>query len=171
VGGSSLAFLTFGVFVLLLPWPLAVLISTKIATGRVQRAAVFLLSLLLMFFTWWICGPPAKLYLIGRAHGLAHQFPIEQVRQTGEELLRKHEAGTLRTVPPPRPRLPGVFVDQSELPADLRGKFFYVAIDDSITVFFAFSIRSGILVGSPGQRLSSDLYPIQPGVYAYQSGG
>jgi hypothetical protein len=160
--------LGLGVFSLILPLPVAILTAIKVTKGWRSRLASFFLSLLLMFFIWRFSAPHyVKAYLIGRTHSLARQFPIENIRQTGERLLKRYETGTLRTLPSPGYGL--ILVDEVELPVDLRGKFIHVSIDDPVTVFFAVNSRCGFLVGLLGRYPSTEFYLIEPGIYAYAS--
>jgi 4-amino-4-deoxy-L-arabinose transferase-like glycosyltransferase len=160
-----------GAFSLVMPWLLAAVIAAKMTRVSRIRIGIFLLSLLLMFLTWLAWGNFRKGFMIGQAQSFSHRFPIAHVHKTGVELLASLKAGSLRTVPPPYLARGSrdVFVDKSELPEDIRGRFTFVSIRDGAKVFFAVTPGSGLLVGSPDPQRDGEPRVIQPGIYAYST--
>lgn len=123
----------------------------------------------------------AQAEVMGVAHRLKREFPITQVRECANQLLEKYRARTLVSAEKDKPQADlwrdfYFAVDESELPAPLRGRFRWVQIQKEEGAFYKelrvfFSIAPGRAIICDSRSFVSDgrLHSIEKGVHAYHT--
>ena len=172
-------FLVGAACVLLLPWLVAALFLT---IGRLRwpvRIILFIGALLLQAALFMVIPAGATSETMGLAHRLRREFSPDQMRECAARLRQKHRDGTLVRRQAEKSRLFWLFqdamaVDDSELPASLRGRFAGVFIrgDSALgeqEVSFALGDRTGIVCDSRKDVREYFVCSIADGVHAYRN--
>lgn len=173
----------YGVFIgillmFILPIPFAVLIAWRLVTKSTYRNLLVVPIILLQFAFVWLFPAGATAQMMGIAHKLKREYSTDVLHATAEQILLEHAAGTLNChmIPEHDKRNFGyatILVDRSEIPADLQGRFEFVAIVEATgstpaEVHFAFNSRSGIACNATPRESGFFRYSMASGVHAYR---
>ena len=145
-----------------------------IVTRRwLYRILLFLPVVLLAVPFFWLVPPGNTAEMMGRAHRLRAQFPVDQIREAADAVRQKYANGTLQTNPdnPQRYQFAAI-VNESELPDLLKGRFEYVGLrpcnkGDIREIVFAINVREGIVCNTNSFEKNTSHYSMGPYVHAY----
>lgn len=163
---------------LLLPWAVAALFATARATWRV-RLLLFIGALVVQGVLLFTIVPPGAISeMMGTAHRLRRAFPPDQMRACAATLRQKQKERALLVAQGDKVRDSlmsdkAVLVDDSELPALLRGRFDHVFIQpDEHTgeqqVYFCLNNRTGVLCDGRKHVREFFVCSMADGVHAYR---
>lgn len=175
--GSGFLLSTASMF--LLPWVVSALFLTIGKAAWPMRITLFICALVLQGVLLATVVPAgATSEMMGIAHRLRRQFPADQMRDCAARLRHKHRDGTLALRQGDRGHSflmseSAVMVDDSELPASLRGRFDRVFMQPDRTtgeeqVFFSLDERTGIVCDSRKHVREFFVCSMADGVHAYR---
>jgi hypothetical protein len=163
---------------LLLPWLIATLFLT-VRAARLIRVLLFIAALMvqgILLFT--LSSAPVISEMMGIAHRLRREFPPDQMQTCATSLRQKEHDGTLVVRQRDKDKYilmseDAVLVDDSELPAPLRGRFKHVFIQSDPVggeqrVYFSLDERSGIVCDSRKRVREFFVCSMADGVHAYR---
>lgn len=164
---------------LILPWVVAILFYRTLLAPKWVRASCFIAALCVQVTLIATLVPPgATCELMGRAWRLRQEFVPDQLHEYAARLREKHRSGALhvRKFGGPHHFLissNAVWIEKSELPPSLSGRFSGVLLDPSGTpgrelVFFCFNERSGILCDDRRQVREPFVCSMADGLHAYR---
>lgn len=171
-------FLIGAASMLLLPWLVAVLFFT-VRVAWPMRVSLFIGALIVQGVLTFTAVPAgATSEMMGIAHRFRREFPPNQMRMCAESLRKRQHEGTLVVRKAEKDRVflmseSAVLVDDSELPAQLRGHFARVFIQPDrdageAGVYFAIDERTGILCDGRKNVREFFVCSMADGVQAYR---
>lgn len=149
------------------PFLVSLYLTAKLVKGALRRILTFCVLTVVAYSGILILPAPARVSLWGQACRLRHGFPTGELRSAAEEIKRKWYKKTLRTTTAPNDlsTMEGdTFVDESELPSNLRGRIKFVRVDYQF-VQFQLNERVAILYFSNGPSDSKYLFSLSNGLY------
>jgi hypothetical protein len=172
-------FLVSAIAMFLLPFLVSALIAALSAKSLTQRILAFIAPLVVQFVLIFAFVPPgASSEMMGIGHRFRNQFQIAEVRSCAASLLLKYQDGTLVTNLPATNAFPytplteeSILIADSELPADLRGKFRRVGITttyDRVQIVFEVEPQEGIMFGECSDPEGFFHYELGEHLYAYR---
>ena len=182
---GSDTFLKDTAIILFFPWMVAAL-CTALAGVRWRFChLIFFAALMLQYFLIFKIVPAGYASeMMGVAHTIRSEYSIAQIRICAEQLCQKLHDGTLKLTADETGKIGsiyanGVIVDDTELPAVLRGRFTRVLIwhvPDGYGTQVRFALNGGTEiicgqseVGNLDQEVGPlDEYPLAEGIYAYR---
>ena len=177
----GIGFLASSACLFMLPWGVSSLVLIINKTSWPIRMSLFIGVLLVQYVLLFTVVPAgATSEMMGIAHRLRREFPPAQMRDCAARLRQKHHDGTLTVRQGDREKRhfisdSAIMVDDSELPASLRGRFDLVFIQpDRVTggeqVFFSLSIQAwtGIVCDSRKPVSEFTVCSMAEGVRAYR---
>jgi hypothetical protein len=163
----------------LLPWIVAVVISSIPRTKMLNRALLFATALVLQGVLMFTVVPPgAKSQMMGIAHRMRREFRIDELRECAAQIRQKFNDATLKVTPRDKNdnfivAQDAVVVSDIELPESLRGRFQRVFIQKSAQtgdeqVVFAVEKTKGIICDSRKNVHEFFVWSMADGVQAYR---
>ena len=176
---GGIGFLVSAASMFILPWVISALFVTIAKTAWPIRISLFIFTFVVQAILLVMVVPAgATSEMMGIAHRLRREFPPDRIRDCADHLRQKHRDGTLAVKVGDKGHnflmsTSAVIVDDSELPASLRGRFDCVFIQqgrvtDDEQVVFALPERTGIICDSRKHVSEFFVYSIADGVHAYR---
>jgi len=163
----------------ILPFFIAAVIAGLLANTWPRKMITFAAAVLIQFtLIFGFVSPGARSEMIGVGHRFRNQFQTTEVRSCAESILQKYQNGMLGTnslpanvfLYPPFTE-ESIVVADSELPADLRGKFRCVGINteyDRVRIIFEVEPQQGIIFGECSDPKGFFHFELGKDLYAYR---
>lgn len=180
---KKLAFYISAISLFILPFVVSFLLIFIIKAKWFVRVLLFGCFLIAQFFLQFMVPAGATAEMMGIAYHLGQEFQPNLIRECADQLRQKKIAHTLKVIP--RGTYTDClidqnaqFVDESELPNALHGRFVRVYIRPSFTaqdykssddvVVFALDWNKGIYCNDRKYMSCFNVYSIADGVHAYR---
>ncbi len=165
---SMFGLLISGLVTLVGPFVVSLYLMAKLAKGVLHRILALFLLMAAAYACTMVLPAPARVSVWGEAYRLRRELPMKLVQSTAVDIKQKRDKGIFRTTDPKgqHPMESDTFVDESELPAELRPRFEYVKFNPQF-LCSSLNRRVGILYPlvpladfqtKQVYRISGDLY-------------